>query len=277
MLQIGKMNSLEVVKEVEFGLYLDGGDEGEILLPRRYVPVDWEIGGYLDVFIYLDSEDIPIATTETPRVEVGECAYLPVVATTRYGAFVNWGLSRDLLVPFKEQRVPMEEGRAYVIYCYLDKTGRIAASSRIQRHLPERAEDGDFEEGQKVDLLIMGKSDLGMKAVINGSHIGLIHQNEILSPIRAGQRMDGYIREIREDGRLNVSLQPGGQQMRDSLERKIMAYLRANEGICRITDKSSPDAIFNTFGVSKGNYKKALGKLYKQKQIIITPDQVTLK
>lgn len=276
MAEIGKINNLRIVKQVDFGLYLDGGDDGEILLPRRYQPDEWMLDEYIDVFVYLDSEDIPIATTETPRIQVGECAFLRVVESNRIGAFLDWGLTRDLFVPHSEQRVPMEVNRMYVVYCYVDKSGRIAATSRFQRYLPERVEPDSFEENQAVDLLITGKSDLGFKAVVNGEAMGLIHHNEILSPIRAGQRMVGYIREIRGDGKLNLSLQPGGQEMRNDLERQILNHLKDNDGVMTLTDKSAPEAIFNTFGVSKGNFKKALGKLYKDKLVSLHPKKVTL-
>ncbi|MCF6197000.1 MAG: S1-like domain-containing RNA-binding protein [Emcibacter sp.] len=278
MLEIGKTHTLKVTKHVDFGVYLEGDDLEEILLPERYLPADedvWDIGQFLSVFIYLDSEDRPIATTETPLAEVGDCACLTVVGKSEFGAFLDWGLMKDLLVPFKEQRVPMEVGRSYVVYLYLDVTGRIAASSLLSRHLSE-INDGTFSTGQEVDLMIGSRSDLGYKAVINGSHLGLIHNNEIVRPIAIGDKFKGYIGDAREDGRLNITLQKPSLEMRGELADIILAYLKDNGGQCRLTDKSPPDDIYATFHVSKSNYKKALGKLYKARTIKLEDGQITL-
>ncbi|HEC01029.1 MAG TPA: GntR family transcriptional regulator [Sphingomonadales bacterium] len=278
MLEIGKTHTLKVTKHVDFGVYLEGDDLEEILLPERYLPADedaWDIGQFLSVFIYLDSEDRPIATTETPLAEVGDCACLTVVGKSEFGAFLDWGLMKDLLVPFKEQRVPMEVGRSYVVYLYLDVTGRIAASSLLSRHLSE-INDGTFSTGQEVDLMISSRSDLGYKAVINGSHLGLIHNNEIVRPIAIGDKFKGYIGDAREDGRLNITLQKPSLEMRGELADIILAYLKDNGGQCRLTDKSPPDDIYATFHVSKSNFKKALGKLYKARTIKLEDGQITL-
>ncbi len=278
MLEIGKTHTLKVTKHVDFGVYLEGDDLEEILLPERYLPADedvWDTGQFLSVFIYLDSEDRPIATTETPLAEVGDCACLTVVGKSEFGAFLDWGLMKDLLVPFKEQRVPMEVGRSYVVYLYLDVTGRIAASSLLSRHLSE-INDGTFSTGQEVDLMIGSRSDLGYKAVINGSHLGLIHNNEIVRPIAIGDKFKGYIGDAREDGRLNITLQKPSLEMRGELADIILAYLKDNGGQCRLTDKSPPDDIYATFHVSKSNYKKALGKLYKARTIKLEDGQITL-
>lgn len=278
MLEIGKTHTLKVTKHVDFGIYLDGDDLEEILLPERYLPEDedaWDIGQSLSVFIYLDSEDRPIATTEIPLAEVGDCACLTVVGKSEFGAFLDWGLMKDLLVPFKEQRVPMEVARAYVVYLYLDVTGRIAASSRLGRYLNEHNE-GVFQAGQEVDLLIASRSDLGYKAVINGNHIGLIHNNEIVRPITIGDKFKGYIGEAREDGRLNITLQKPSLEMRGELADIIIAYLKDNGGQSRLTDKSPPEDIYATFHVSKSNYKKALGKLYKARKVILEDGLIML-
>ncbi|NOZ67231.1 MAG: GntR family transcriptional regulator [Alphaproteobacteria bacterium] len=278
MIEIGKTHSLKVTKHVDFGVYLEGDDLEEILLPERYLPEDedaWDIGQFLSVFIYLDSEDRPIATTETPLAEVGDCACLTVVGKSEFGAFLDWGLMKDLLVPFKEQRVPMEVGRSYVVYLYLDVTGRIAASSLLSRHLPE-VNDGMFSTGQEVDLMIGSRSDLGYKAIINGSHLGLIHNNEIVRPITIGDEFKGYIGEAREDGRLNITLQKPSLEMRGELADIILAYLKDNDGQSRLTDKSPPDDIYATFHVSKSNFKKALGKLYKARKIKLEDGQIIL-
>jgi len=278
MIEIGKTHSLKVTKHVDFGVYLEGDDLEEILLPERYLPEDegaWDIGQFLTVFLYLDSEDRPIATTETPLAEVGDCACLTVVGKSEFGAFLDWGLMKDLLVPFKEQRVPMEVSRSYVVYLYLDVTGRIAASSLLSRHLSE-VNNGVFSTGQEIDLMIGSRSDLGYKAIINGSHLGLIHNNEIVRPIAIGDEFKGYIGEAREDGRLNITLQKPSLEMRGELADIIIAYLKDNGGQSRLTDKSPPEDIYAIFHVSKSNFKKALGKLYKARKIMLEDGQIIL-
>ena len=278
MIDIGKTHSLKVLKHVDFGIYLEGDTLEEILLPERYLPDDiasWEIGAFLDVFIYLDSEDRPIATTEIPLAEIGDCASLTVVEKSEFGSFLDWGLMKDLLAPFKEQRIPMEVGRSYVVYLYLDVTGRIAATSLLSKHLAEQNEE-EFNVGEEVDLLIASRSDLGYKAVINGSHLGLIHNNEVVRPIAVGDKFKGYIGELREDGRINLTLQKAAGELRGELAEKIIAYLLNNGGSSNLTDKSPPTEINAVFHVSKSNYKKALGKLYKARKISIDNGRITL-
>jgi predicted RNA-binding protein (virulence factor B family) len=276
MVKPGNTHRLRVIKEVPFGLYLDAHELGEILLPRRYVPTGTRIGDQLQVFVYLDSEDLPIATTLRPRIQAGQCAHLRVVDLTPVGAFLDWGLAKDLLVPFGQQRVPMQAGRSYTVYCYLDEqTGRIVASSRLADFLSE-TDDGEFECGQPVDLLICGRTDLGLKAVIDGSHLGMILKQDLLPSVRVGQRVKGYIKHIRDDGKINLSLQPLGQPGRDALEERILALLKAEGGTITLTDRSSPEAIYRRFGVSKANYKKALGRLYKARLIALDKERVRL-
>lgn len=276
MAKVGTLNSLEVLKPVSFGVYLDGGDLGEILLPKRYLPADTEPGQKLDVFIYHDSEDRLIATTEKPKVMVGQCAYLKVLGLAPFGAFVDWGLPKDLLVPTNQQAIKMEEGYSYVVYAYLDrKTGRIAGSTKLSLYLQE--DGGGFRVGQAVDLMIVSRSDLGFKAVVNGTHLGLIFHEETKTPLKFGATMPGYIKKVRqEDGRIDLALDAGRATTRSDLNKQILDYLAANDGESTITDKSDPDLISEQFGVSKGNYKKALGALYKQKQITISRDRVKL-
>ncbi|MBL4801799.1 MAG: GntR family transcriptional regulator [Emcibacter sp.] len=278
MIEIGKTHTLKVIKHVDFGVYLEGDTLEEILLPERYLPDDvntWEVGQSLEVFIYLDSEDRTIATTEVPLAEVGECAYLSVVEKSEFGSFLDWGLMKDLLAPFKEQRIPMDVGRSYVVYIYLDKTNRIAASSLLSRYLDEQNED-IFQLGAEVDLLIASRSDLGYKAVINGTHLGLIHNNEIVRPISMGDEFKGYIGAAREDGRINLTLQKPAGELRGELAEKIIAYLEQNGGSSNLTDKSPPTDINAVFHVSKSNYKKALGKLYKARKITLENGRIML-
>jgi hypothetical protein len=275
MASLGKTSELQIIKVVDFGLYLDAGELGEILLPARYVPAGCKPGDWLTVFIYLDSEDKLIATTEQPRAEIGECALLTVVDTNSLGAFMDWGLSKDLFVPFKEQRVPMQTGRSYVVAVFEDNTGRICGSSKLDNFLNERSE-GRFRKGQPVELLIASRSDLGYKAVIDGTHLGLIHNADALVALSPGQRMTGYIKLVRTDDAIDLVLQERGEKLRYSLTKHILDDLAANGDTSPLTDKSAADDIFARFQVSKGNYKKAIGQLYKEKKIVIEPDRITL-
>ncbi len=276
MLEIGRINTLQVYKEVTFGLYLDGGEAGEILLPKRYIPEGTRVQDWLDVFIYLDSEDRLIATTETPKVMVDECAYLKVVSVTPVGAFLDWGLPKDLLVPFNEQDRPMVVGRSYVVVVALDDaTNRIIASSRLHDYLDEEA-DEHISVGQKVDLLVSGRTDLGYKAVINNDYIGLIFSNETFRELRPGTELTGYIKTIRPDGKIDLRIDPGKETVVDTLSETILRHLSNNGGISQLTDKSPPEAIYRSFGVSKANYKRALGRLYKQQKILISADEIRL-
>jgi predicted RNA-binding protein (virulence factor B family) len=275
MVSVGKMNRLKVVKQESFGLYLDAEYLGNVLLPNRYVPSGVKIGDSLDVFIYLDSEDIPIATTETPLAMVGQCAYLKVVDVNNVGAFMDWGLSKDLLVPFGEQHKPFELGKSYVVCIYLDDAfGRITGSSKLSRHLQEFS--SYFKPDQEVSLIICGKSDMGFKAVIDHTHLGLIFKDEAFKPLYYGSRVQGYVKNIRDDRKIDLSLQLSAAKGRGDLVEQIIDHLKANGGVSHLTDKSPPDEIYRVFNVSKGSYKKALGQLYKQRKISIELEQITL-
>lgn len=275
MIQVGKKNQLRITRQVDFGFFLDGEELGEILIPQSLVPKGSAIDDVLDVFVYLDSEDRLIATTEKPLAEVDTCGFLKVVGISQFGAFLNWGLAKDLLVPFKEQRVPMEVGRYYAVVVYLDITGRIAASSKLSTFLSENNE-GYFDVGQKVDLLIAMRSDVGYKAVIENTHLGIIHHSDVFQPIRVGDRLTGFIRTIRSDDRINLALQPTNENIRELLPAKIMSYIKSQGGSITLTDKSPPEDIYKIFHVSKANYKKALGTLYKEKCILLGKDIVRL-
>ena len=271
---VGQINVLKVIKEVEFGWYLDGGALGEILLPNRYVPAHGQVGKTLEVFIHLDSKDRLLATTDSPMVSVGEVALLKVTDVNRTGAFLDWGMPKDLLVPYSEQRVPMEVGRSYCVYVYMDNSDRIAASSKLSLFLKET--NDNFKSGQAVKLMVVSRSDLGYTALIDGTHLGLIHKSDILQPLRMGQKMQGYIKGIRPDHKINLTLQKQGKQARDELGEMILAVLEANQGRSELTDKSTPEAIFAQYRVSKASYKKALSTLYKARKILITAEQITL-
>lgn len=275
MLKIGQINHLKVIKQVDFGIFLDGGNFGNILLPRRYVPAGAKIGDTLEVFIYLDSDDCIIATTLTPKVMVGQCAHLEVKEVNAVGAFLDWGLPKDLLVPYNEQQKPMEAGRSYVVSVFLDQhTSRITASSRLSRHLEERASGLKLQ--QEVSLLICGRSELGFKAVINHTHLGLIFRDDAPRTLLYGEQLTGYIKDIRPDRKIGLSLRPAARVVRDELTDIILAHLKENNGVSTLTDKSEPEEIYRQYQVSKGIYKNALSKLYKERKILISKEKISL-
>jgi len=277
MALVGRYNSLQVVKHTNFGLYLDGAQDGEILLPNRYIPKDIpsEDEDWLNVFIYLDSDDKLIATTEKPKVQVGEFASLKVVEVNSIGIFLDWGLPKDLLLPYSEEKRPLKAGDYCVVHVYLDKhTRRITATTRLDRYLDKVP--ANYSVGQEVDLLVAEETAMGFKAIINNKHWGLIHKNEVFKFLRSGKQEKGFIKEVRSDGNISLSLQPVGEQLATSLNAKILDKLRENNGVLPVSDKSDPQVISNLFGVSKGNFKKAIGALYKQGQIVIHADRIEL-
>ena len=275
LVEIGKISQLEVLKQLDFGVYLDAKDLGEVLLPIRYMPKDTKVGDVLEVFIYTDSDDRVIATTQEPYVIVDECACLNVVDVNHIGAFMDWGLQKDLFVPHSEQNGRMEVGKHYVVLAYLDdETSRIAASAKLDDILSETSVY--FKPKQEVDLLIFDFTELGYKAVINDTHIGLIYKNEVFQTVKYGQRVKGFIKEIREDKKIDLILQLPAADTRDELMTRILDYLKEQGGSSRLTDKSLPEAIYRELAVSKTNYKKALGRLYKQKLINIEKEKITL-
>ncbi|MDQ6990221.1 MAG: S1-like domain-containing RNA-binding protein [Mariprofundaceae bacterium] len=273
---IGKINTLTVLKEVDFGVYLDGDTLGEVLLPLRYVPEHCKVGEPIDVFLYHDSEDRVIATTETPYAKVGECAYLKCVATNRVGAFMNWGLMKDLLVPFNQQKPPMEEGKSYVVYLYIDEqSGRITGSAKLDRFLFQDS-DEDFKVGDKVSLLNANKTDLGYKVIINNSHWGLLHEHDASRSLKRGERFTGLIKNLREDGKIDVCLHANMSDKLDKTAQSILKSLRKHGGFMPYHDKSSPEDILRVFSMSKGLFKKGMGSLYKTKMIRIESDGIHL-
>ncbi len=272
---IGTLNTLQVIKIVDFGVYLDGGDYGDILLPKRYAPNHLSIGDNIDVFIYSDSDDRLIATTEKPLAMVGECAWLKVKDVNRVGAFLDWGLPKDLLVPYNEQFVTMELGQSYAVCVLLDNdSNRIAASSRLHQFIED--ESDDYKPRQAVNLLIIQQTDLGFKAVINHTHMGLLYHNDVFQTLRLGQKIKGYIKEVRDDGKINLSLQLPPEEIREELSESIVDFLKQQGGTITLTDKSPPEEIYKQFKVSKSNYKKALGLLYRQRIIVINKQQIAL-
>lgn len=275
MITLGKTYALPVVRKVDFGFYLDADDLGEILLPRKHVPDELAVGDTIDVFLYLDSEDRPVATTQKPKAQVGEFAFLTVVASTDVGAFLDWGLDKDVLVPFAEQHRPLYVGHSYLVYLYLDKIfGRVTATSKIDKIIDDD-EPHDFMPQQPVDLIIANSTDLGYKAIINHRHWGMLYREDVFQELSFGQSIRGYIKHIRPDGKINLSLH-GGQEARDNYEKIILDYLVKQNGFAPVHDRSDPQHITELFGMSKGSFKKAIGSLYKQKRITIAKDGIRL-
>ncbi|MBK8192281.1 MAG: GntR family transcriptional regulator [Lewinellaceae bacterium] len=276
MIQLGEINSLKIVRQTYNGLTLtDEEGSEEALLPRQFVPRTWNPGDTLQVFVFKDSNDSLIATTDTPLIKLNEFACLKVRDVNDHGAFLEWGLDKDLFVPFREQPGKMIPGNWYIVYLYLDdQTDRLAASGRYQRFFQEKFIR--LKEGEEVDLLIDNQTELGHNVIINNRYRGLVYENEIFEKIRRGDRCKGYVKLVREDGKIDVSLQKPGYAKIEPNGEKILAKLKANQGFLRFTDKSDPDDIIGFFQMSKKTFKKALGTLYKQRLIRLEPDGIYL-
>lgn len=275
MASIGQRAPLAILREKPFGLILDGNTLGEILLPRNEVPARWQAGESLDVFIHTDSEDRPVATRKHPLAMPGEFARLKCIATTGVGAFLNWGLSKDLLVPFREQKTPMEPGKDYIVRVLVDEfTNRIIASARLARHLDLTRPP--WAPGDAVSLMIYGKTDLGYKAIIDGTHSGLLYANEVFQELRPGQRIDGFIRDVRCDGKIDLALQAEGKPRIINLEADLLGEIIARGGTLPYGDQSTPEEIRNAFGVSKRTFKQAVGALLKKRKITLTGQGIAL-
>ncbi len=274
-IRLGDYNQLKVVKKVDFGLYLDGGDEGEILLPSRYVPEGSKVGDELTVFIYLDQEERPVATTEHPLAKVGDFAYLRVAWVNEYGAFLDWGLMKDIFCPFKEQKMRMVKDNYYIVYIKLDEESyRIMATAKVERHFAPQPPS--YLPGDDVDLIVWQKTDLGFKVIIDNCYPGLVYENQVFRPLHAGDRLRGYISCVRPDGKIDVMLQPTGRQQTEEFANTLLNYLHDNGGHCNLGDKSPAELIADTFKVSKKTFKKAVGDLYRRKLITIADDGITL-
>ena len=275
MVEIGKYNTLRIIKILSFGAYLDGGDGLEILLPTRYVPQDAKVDDNVEVFIYHDNEGRLIATTAKPLAVAGEFQFMEVKSVNKTGAFLEWGLMKDLLVPFKEQKMPMKEGKWYLVYVHVDHvTKRIVASARIDKYLDNTIPEYSFN--QEVDLLIADETEIGYKVIINNSHWGLIYHNEIFQRLEKGDHLKGYIKEVREDEKIDVSLTPLGYQKVEGIASVILESLKAQGGFIAVHDKSEPDLIYSLFRCSKKAFKQAIGSLYKQKLITIESQGIKL-
>jgi predicted RNA-binding protein (virulence factor B family) len=275
MILIGKYNQLKINKEVDFGLYLDGIEEGEILLPKRYIKNDFKVGDTVEVFIYNDSEDRLIATTEKPLAIVGEFAYLQVLSVTNVGAFLNWGLSKDLLVPFSEQKTKMTEQGKYLIYIYLDaESKRIVASAKLDKYLDNIPVN--YSIGEEVKIIIADETDIGYKAIINNLHWGLIYKNEIFQKLATGQKLTAFISKIRVDDKIDLALYNPEIERIDDVASNILNELKLHDGFLPYTDKSSVEEIYRIFKVSKKNFKKSIGNLYRRRLILIESNGIRI-
>ncbi|MEI6678856.1 MAG: S1-like domain-containing RNA-binding protein [Mariniphaga sp.] len=275
MAEIGKYNKLRVIKEVDFGVYLDGEKEGEILMPVRYVPKDCQVGDYVDVFLYLDSEDRLVATTEKPYAQVGEFAMLRVKSANKIGTFLDWGIMKDLLVPFREQKATMTEERSYLVYIYVDEeTQRIAASAKLNKFLDKALPE--YVVGQEVELIIESETDLGYKAIVNNKHWGILYENEVFEQLAKGLKLKGYIKKIRTDNKIDLSLHPLGYDKVDPITQMILDELKKEGGFVAVSDKSDAELVYRVFGISKKSFKQAVGALYKRRLITIEKDGIRL-
>ncbi len=276
MASIGKYNTLPVVAINDNGAYLNADDLGEILLPNRFVPENCQIDQKIKVFIYLDTADRIIATTEKPLAEVDQFISLKVVQVNKMGAFLDWGLPKDLLVPYNQQHSKMEVGKYYLVRIFLDlKTNRLVASSKLDKFID--IWPAEYQRWDKVKLTIGSKTDLGFKAIINDMHWGLLYDNEIFKPLRIGKKITGYIKQVREDGRIDLSLtRPGEGKVKDFSD-KLLAHIAEHNGFSPLHDKSEPELIKRTLGVSKKTFKATVGNLLKKGKITIEANGIRLK
>ena len=273
MIELGKYNTLEILRDTSVGLFLGDGEGNDILLPNKYVPEEYEIGDSLTVFCYLDHSERPVATNLHPDIIVNEFQLLKVVEVNEFGAFMDWGLEKHLLVPFREQRSKMQEGHWYVVFCYLDQqSNRLVASNKIDRFLSN--DTLSVKEGDVVELIVTRLTDLGYEVIINNSHKGLVYSNEIFKKISVGDNTKGVIKKIRPDNKIDVSLQPLGEKILEPAANKIYEQLLAHGGFLGLHDKSNPDTIKDELQMSKKTFKKGIGTLYKARKIEIKSDGI---
>lgn len=279
MIKLGDYNLLKIVKSVDFGLYLDGDEAGEILLPQRYVTPQMRVGDEIQVFIYLDQDERPVATTETPLARVGDFACLEVAWTNEYGAFLRWGLMKDLFCPFREQKMRMERDKKYIVYVKIDEDSyRLMATAKVDKYiaLPPLHGEGSLKHGTAVDVLIWQKTDLGFKCIVDNRYQGQLYDDQVFQQIHTGDRLTAYIDHVREDGKIDLTLQPTGRRHTLDFAEVLLRYLYEHDGHCELGDKSPAEAIYARFQVSKKAYKKAIGDLYKRRLIQITDDGIAL-
>ena len=275
MIKLGEINTLEILRETDHGVYLVDNDDNQVLLPNRYVPEGFKIWDKLEVFVYLDNEERPVASTDMPYIKRGEFALLRCNQVTDYGAFLDWGLVKELFCPFKEQAFKLKPGGWYLVHCYLDeKTNRLVGSSKTNRFLDNRSLTvNEFEE---VDLIVSHPSDIGMNVIVNKKHTGLIYKDSIFKDLSIGDKLKGIVKKIRPGNKLDIALGQIGYRNIEPNADQIMQALQDNSGYINLTDKSSPEAIKDVFQMSKKNFKKAIGTLYKKRLIEIKPDGIYL-
>lgn len=271
MVKIGNYNTLEIVKIVDFGVYLDGGNGVEILMPTRYVKEVPHVGDMIDVFVYTDSEDRLIATTEHPYLTVGEFGYLRVVQVNNVGAFLDWGLPKDLLVPFREQKMRMAPERDYLVYVYLDDNSkRIVASAKIDKFLGNKMPE--YKRGDKVNIIVYQRTDIGYKVIVDNMYSGLLYSNEVFRPVMIGEKVSAYVKTVRDDGKIDITLSGFAGDRVQSLADNIYDWMLASGGEVSLCDSSSPEEIKNTISCSKKDFKKAVGLLFKNRKIELFPN-----
>lgn len=275
MLFIGKYNNLTIERLTSVGMFLSDVEGEEVLLPNQYLTDDMQIDDTIKVFVYLDSEDRPVATTETPKIVRNQFASLQVKDVSEHGAFMDWGLIKDLFVPFREQSVPMEIGEWHVVFLYLDqKSSRLIASTKIDRFLEN--ERLTVQEGDEVDLLVWQKTDLGYNAIVNQYHKGLIYHNEVFRDLKPGDSLKGFVKKIRPENKLDISLQKAGGEHIEPSAQRILEALKSDQGFLNLSDGSSPEEIYKRLEISKKVFKKAIGGLYKQGIIRIADEGIYL-
>lgn len=275
MIKLGHNNKLRVGRFVDFGAYLTDDEGAEILLPARYVSDDLAVGDEIDVFVYKDSEDRPVATTDVPYVEVGQFAFLQVVAVNKVGAFLDWGLPKDLLVPFSEQKARMQQGGIYLVYVYLDnESGRIVASAKVEKYLGNLIPD--YKPGQRVEALVWEHTPIGYKVIVDNLFQGMLYQNELYRPVEIEETVDAYVKMVRADGKIDLTLGDKAVNRVRELSDEIMERLKNSGGSLPYGDKSSPDDIKAEFKCSKRDFKQAIGRLYKEHRIVIDGDNIAL-
>ena len=276
MLNIGENHRLIIDRETEPGLFLKNAEGDEVLLPNKYIPKNFQLEDEIEVFVYLDHSERPVATTLVPYVKLDEFAFLECVETTDFGAFLDWGLEKHLFVPFKEQVYPMQKGHRYLIFCYLDEeTNRLVASSKVHSYLDNS--DLTVNPFEEVDLIVSNKTDLGYNVIINEIHLGLVYNDDVFQPIEIGDRIKGFIKKTRKDGKIDVTLQRPGYRSIEPNAQAILDELQKQKGFLNITDKSAPEKIKAVLKMSKKSFKRAAGNLYKQRQIDIKEDGIYLK
>ena len=273
--RLGSLNLMRIARTAPQGVYLEGDATGDVLLPARYVPEGAKVGDEVEVFLYLDQDERIIATTLRPHAMVGDFAYLQVSWVNNFGAFLDWGLMKDLFVPFREQKMKMVKGNSYVVHVHIDRnSGRIMASAKVERYLS--APDDAIAEGQEVEMLVTQKTDLGFKVIIDNRYGGLLYDNEIFTALHTGDRVAGYVKRIRPDGKIDCTLQAKAKEAVRDFADILLEHLGRNGGATHLGDKSDPQEIYALFGVSKKVFKQAIGRLYKEHRIIIADDGIRL-